>query len=347
MPAPPRLADCGHSRCLPSRLYDLYPPSDHSGQPDHRHGGPAAGFALEVVAQPAGRPAGVRTGQHADPAPATAAGRPTRALAGRGAARYAGGHYLDAVDCRCLQLFVARGGKPWRLAGQVHGPGRACPRSAAALHRRLPARQCRRVQGGHRRLDQEPPERLATGGQGHGAHVRDAADRHDPRRDHRLAAYSRCFPAQAPGGSAVRAAEPAGEGVSQHRVRADQDLAAQHGLYRHLPGGGDAAVRRAPAADQDADRADLPVGFAAGDRQPDVQHPDHHRRPVAVDLGGGGGTGLPDRHPQGRVLPQRADCWRADQCQGMGTAPGDAGVRGGIRAARGGGGADLLCLPEE
>lgn len=89
------------------------------------------------------------------------------------------------------------------------------------------------------------------------------------------------------------------------------------------------------------------LGPATGNRQPDVQHPDHHRRVVAVDLGGGGGAGLPDRDPQGRVLPQRADRRRADQCQGLGAVAGDAGVRGRVRSAGGGGGADLLRVPEE
>jgi hypothetical protein len=54
--------------------------------------------------------------------------------------------------------------------------------------------------------------------------------------------------------------------------------AAQHRLYRDVPRRGAAAVRHPPAADQDPDRADLPARPAAGDRQPDVQHPDHHRR---------------------------------------------------------------------
>jgi len=184
-----------HSRCLPSRLYDLYPPSDHPGQPDHRHGWAAAGFAPEVAAQPAGRSAGVRTGQHADPAPATAACWPTRALAGRGVARHAGGQHPDTADCRCLQLPAARGGKPRRLAGQVHGLGRASPQPVAPFHRGLPACQCRRVQGGHRRLDQEPPERFAAGGQGHGALRQEARRRGRGTRKSRSRCSTRSSPA--------------------------------------------------------------------------------------------------------------------------------------------------------
>jgi hypothetical protein len=41
----------------------------------------------------------------------------------------------------------------------------------------------------------------------------------------------------------VRSPAPAGPGVSQHRLRADQDFAAQHRVHRDLPGRGAAAVR--------------------------------------------------------------------------------------------------------
>ncbi len=47
------------------------------------------------------------------------------------------------------------------------------------------------------------------------------------------------------------------------------------------------------------------------------------------------------------VLPQCAHCRRADQCQILGVAPGDAGVRGRVRPAWGGGRADLLRVSEE
>jgi hypothetical protein len=50
-------------------------------------------------------------------------------------------------------------------------------------------------------------------------------------------------PAQAPGRGLFDRLHLLVPGVSQHRLRADQDFAAQHRVHRHLPGGGAAAVR--------------------------------------------------------------------------------------------------------
>nr|GEX90966.1 hypothetical protein [Tanacetum cinerariifolium] len=191
------------------------------------------------------------------------------------------------------------------------------------------------------------PRRAATAWQRRGAYVRHAADWHGPGRDHRATTHPGCHQAQAFGRGAVRALAPAESGVPQHRLRSDQDFTAQHGIHLDLPGGHPATVWRAPAADQNADCADVPAGLASGGGQSHVQHADFYRRHVAVDLGGNGGAGLSDRDPQGRVLPQRADRRRADQCQVVGVAAGDADLRSRLRPSRRGRGADLLRLPEE
>lgn len=269
MPAGARLADCGHSRCLPSRLYDLYPRQITLASLIIVMAGLLLALPLKLL-------------------PSLLAGllvfelvnmltpRLQPLLAGQ-RARWLAVALLGTLVVSTLTLLIA--GAFSFLLHEAENPGASLDKFMALVERArgqlppfiegyLPASAAEfKVAIGDWIKSHLSDLQLVGKGMAHmfvtlligmilGAII----------ALQRIPDVSR----RKPGGGAVRAPQSPGEGVSQHRLRADQDLAAQHGFHRHLPGGGDAAVRRAPAADQDADRADLPAGLAAGDRQLDV-----------------------------------------------------------------------------